>query len=264
MAMKFTKPGVAKAAVAASPNTAEVAKTTNKFSFLKTGLAAKQAVEEAEAKALAAASNQTFGFRMGVGAKERVITFLNGELNEHGMLDVPLWRQHTMKVNGNWTDVICTAETEGYCPACEDGDSAALVGGLCVIDHEPYVIKSGQNAGKEISETKRPYLAKRGTMKLLTAQAQKRGGLTGCTYEVNRTGEKDPSVGSNFDFVQKDSLADLMKDNGWSQDLVTPIDFTEALAYRTVAELVALGVGKAMSGPGTKPPLDEDEIQSNL
>jgi len=229
--------------------------STGKKSFLKKGKEAQTAMvqEEQKAEARAANANKAFRFRIkyeGKKTPEVTITFLDGELNEEGMLDIPYAREHTVKINGRFENIICTEDEEGYCPVCATGDEPALVGYLTVVDHTPYTLKNG--TVREM--TRKLFVAKKATIQMLTNQAQKRGGLTGCTYGVMRTGEREPAVGNQYDFVQKDTLDDLIKmaEDENAEEIFTPLDYEEELEYRTAEELVELGIGVAQSGPGTE------------
>lgn len=258
MGLKFGKAAQGAASKAADEPKAETtpASTGKKFGFLKKGTEAKEVLQKEEAKAEARAANASKSFRFrikyeGKQTPEVNITFLDGELNEEGMLDIPYAREHTVKINGRFENIICTEEDEGYCPICArgaEGDDAALVGYLSVVDHTPYTLKNG--TVREM--TKKLFVAKRATIQMLTNQAAKRGGLTGCTYGVMRTGDREPAVGNQYDFVQKDDIADLIKQSGEEPEMWEPLNYEEELEYRTAEELVELGIGIAQSGPGTE------------
>ena len=63
------------------------------------------------------------------------VTFLDGVLDDELMLDVPMFYEHQVRLNGKWENFVCVAETEP-CPICEKGESRnSLVGILTVIDH---------------------------------------------------------------------------------------------------------------------------------
>lgn len=277
MALSFMKKGGA----AAAPNTSESTdtkadapqsqKTTSsttsaasgsasgkpKISFLKTGKAAKETIknEEVAAEARKAQNGKMFTFYMKPG-EDRQITFLDGELDEDGMLAVPVYHEHVFQMNGSIKEFVCTADVDQSqpCPICEKGDSRpTMVGLLTVIDHSEHTIQSGPNAGQKRKNERRLFKAKMGTLKLLTKAAAKRGGLTGCTFDVSRVGEKSANVGSNFDFTKKwDDLSELAAHYGLDEEGVTPANYEEEVPYLTPDELIALGVGKKFTGIGTK------------
>lgn len=239
--------------------------TTSTKPKLKYGSQAKKLVEQEEAKTAArqAQYGKAFRFRIpyeGNKTKEVVLTFLDGELDEDGMLNIPYVREHTLKVNGQWTNIICTEDEEGFCPICNDDDSPALVGYLTVLDHTPYKMKNGET--REV--TKKLLVAKKASLQVLTNQATKRKGLTGCTFEVQRTGDREPAIGNQYDFMQKDSLEELAKENGWPEELIEPLKYEDEVTYYTSAELLELGVGTPLSGPGTQKPLDDSDISDKM
>jgi len=256
MALKFTK----KAAPAVS-KTDEAEETTKntagngmKLSFIKKGAAAKKAIAEEEAKAemRKQEAGRMWRFRLRPG-EDGQITFLDGELDEDGMLDICYVHQHTVRVNGNWENFICTADVDQTqpCPICESGDRPSFVGLMTVIDHSEYTIEKGANAGKKVANQRKLFVAKQGTLKLLTKLAAKRGGLAGCAFDVSRTGDKEPSVGNQFDFIQKfDSYEEIAEELGLKLEEVQPANYEEELKYRSPEELIELGVGKALNGPG--------------
>lgn len=261
MALTFTKKS---AAPAAKPALGKPAAT---MGFLKTGAAAKAALaaEEARVAEAKAAAGKLYRFRLKEG-EARTITFLDGYLDADGLLDIPMWMEHTLQVNGNWTNVVCTQEQEP-CPVCATGDRPSLVGGLTVIDHTEFTIQKGANAGKVISNQKRLFVAKRGTLKILQKLAEKRGGLAGCTFEVSRTSDKSPSVGDMFDFSQQDSLEELREHFGQDDEgnwIATPANYDEEVVYRTADQLIELGIGKAVASIGAKKGFDKKALSEAI
>lgn len=185
--------------------------------------------------------------------EDRQITFLDGELDEEGMLDIFMFYEHTVRMNGNWEHFVCTGDVDQSqpCPICAAGERPSFVGVMTVIDHSQHTVKKGQNAGKVIANTRKLFVAKQGTIRQLTKLAVKRGGLAGCTFDVSRTGDKEPAVGNQFDFVQKfASYEEIAQKYGLKIEEVQPANYEEEIRYRTPAELVELGVGKTLSGPG--------------
>lgn len=228
------------------------AKKTGSSGFLKTGAAAKQAFIEAEAQSAAnkEKAGKMFRFFMAEG-ESRTITFLDGDTGEDGLLDIPLFKEHAVKLAGKTERFICTDDREP-CPICAKGDNqATLVGCLTVLNHTPYTIQNGPNAGKTLTNRRQLFLCKRETYKLLSKLAEKRGGLAGCTFEVSRTGEKKPGVGDLFDFVVKyDDPSQLAAKYDLPIEEVQPANYEEELTFHTAEELVNLGVGKAVTGSG--------------
>lgn len=235
-----------------TPPKSEKKKSSGGTSWMKRGKAAKQALQEEEARAEKAREEAGKMWRFWMPPdEERKITFLDGDLDEEGMLDIPMFHEHSVKVNGQWENYVCTQESEGYCPICAKGDNKpALVGVMTVIDHTPHKIKSGPNAGKTIQHTRKLFVAKKQTIRNLSKLAVKRGGLTGCTFDVMRGDEKTASVGSQFDFDTKSTLEEIAAACDLDLEKVQPANYDEEITYRTSEELVDLGLGQAPSGPG--------------
>lgn len=224
------------------------------LSFLKKGNAAKVAVDEAEAKAELAKAEygKAWRFMMKEGTDAQ-ITFLDGELDDTGMLDTPVYWEHSLYQAGTVKNFVCTAEEDQTqpCPICESGDKPTLVQVFTVIDHRPHTVQSGPNQGKVIPHQRRPFIAKPGTRKLLAKLASKRGGLTGCTFDVSRTGDKSPSVGDQFDFVTKaTSYEEIAAKYDLPIEQVQPLDYDDEIRYVEPEELIKAGVGKAPTGVG--------------
>lgn len=259
MALSFAKKGKTTAKSDDDAGDAQEKKTpksetkkTTVTGWMKRGQAAKQALAEDEARAEKAREEAGKMWRFWMPPdEERKITFLDGDLDEDGMLDIPMFMEHSVKVNGSWENYVCTMETDGHCPICAKGDSkAALVGALTIIDHTPHKIKSGPNAGKTIEHTRKLFVAKKLTISLLSKLAVKRGGLTGCTFDVMRGNDKTASVGSQFDFDAKSSPEEIAEACGIPIEQVQPADYDAEITYRNSDELAELGLGPAASGPG--------------
>jgi len=231
-------------------------KPATKFGFMKTGTAAKQLIEDADAKAEADKAERGKMFRFKLKENESgQITFLDGNLDEDGMLDCPMYYQHTVKANGTWRNYVCTMESEGNCPICNEGEyKSALVGVLTILNHTPYVVQNGANAGKKIVNQRQLFVGKKETIKQLTKLAQKRGGLAGCTFEASRGNDKTAAVGNSFDFETKRSLDEIATAYNLKSEDASPADYEQEITYHTAEELTALGVGKAITGPGYDKP----------
>jgi hypothetical protein len=257
MALKFIKPKPASAAAGethSAPPKKAATKTTGTVIWMKKGAAAKDALHAAEAEAglRKAEAGRMFRFRMPEG-EQRTITFLDGKLDADGMLDIPMFNEHTIRLNGNWANFVCTAESDQTqpCPICEKGDRSALVGVMTVIDHTPHTIKNGPKQGQVVQNTRKLFVAKLQTLKQLTMLSQKRGGLTGCTFDVSRVGDTSAAVGSVFDFQHKHGTRqEIMDKFGLTEEDVMPADYGAEIRYLTPQELIELGAGKALTGIG--------------
>ncbi|QIG76856.1 hypothetical protein EVC30_027 [Rhizobium phage RHph_Y1_11] len=227
------------------------------MNFLKKGAAAQAMLHAEQAKQDAAKEKAglMFDFRM-KGGEERKITFLDGELDGSGLLDITTYYEHNVPVAGGYDQYVCTAEedTSQPCPLCSANNKRYLVGLLTVIDHTPYKIQNGPKAGQVVQNQRKLFKCKHGTIKVLTKFATKKGGLTGWTYDVSRSGgDKSPAVGDVFmPDVQWDSRGKFAGQYGLSAEDVQPANYGEQVIYKTPEQLIELGVGKSFTGVGTK------------
>ncbi len=223
-------------------------KVGKKFSWMKRGDAAQEALgdEEKRAEQRRAESQQMFRFRM----KEEEtchITFLDGDLDKDGLLDVPMIYEHALWYGGRFRPFACTQEKEP-CPLCELGTSNNyLVGFMTVIDHREF-----QGKRRVYENSPKIFAAKRTTLKLMQKLATKRKGLAGCTFEVSRTSDKDPAVGNMFEWEEpKRTLAEVAKLIE-SDAPVGPADYEKEISYYTADELIKMGVGKTAKSIGAE------------
>jgi len=214
-------------------------------SWAKRGAAAKQEMEKYEEDATKhwEAKNRMWRFWIPKGESAQV-TFTDGDLLPDGTLDILTFREHTVKVNGEWENFVCIAEQEP-CPICEGGDFPSLVGVLTIIDHRTY---KGKKA--VYKDNQRLYVAKKGTIKLLQQNATKRNGLAGATFEISRLGENDPTVGGSFDFEKKRSIEECQKaytrkdkKTNKTETVFRPADYEKEIVYLPGKELRAMGFG---------------------
>jgi hypothetical protein len=255
MALNFQSGGSA-AKKPASPAAAAPKKKapSNGVGFIAYGKAAKvlQAEAAAKAEAMQAEAGKLWRFRINEDDPEdHRITFVDGTLDEEGTLEAPMWHEHTIQLGGKWKNIPCTSHEEP-CPMCANGDNVALVAGFTVIDHTPYKIQNGPNAGKTVENSKKLLVAKRTSYALLQKLAGKHGGLAGTTWDASRSGDKSPNVGNLFQFVDKNSLSDLKKEFG---ELAEPADFAEEITYFSREQLIEQGVkatGKVVSSNSGK------------
>lgn len=238
----------------------------SKFSgFLKTGKEAAVMAAEADAKAQAAMDSIGKPWRFRIGKKELnkefVVTFLDGDLNDEGMIDAPMFYEHTVFHAGRWQNVVCleSAKVEN-CPLCEAGDKNSMVCVLSVIDQTEFVKKDGTKGNNQ----KRLFVAKRTSLKILQKLATKRGGLAGCTFEISRSGEKEPSIGNMFEFVEKLDSKELKSKFGTDKEgktLAVPFDYEAVIEYKDRDALLAVGFGSASASSSHSEGGDtEDEL----
>lgn len=203
-----------------------------KMSFLKKGKQAHAQVAqvEADAEARRAASDAPRRFWIPEN-KETQITFLDGDLDGDGLLSMVTYWEHQLKIGGHWRNWFPCTQVEEPCPICEANHNPSLVAAFTVIDHSEYKDRNGVTHKNE----KRLFVCKRETLARLQKLATKRGGLTGVTFDVSRTGEKSAGVGDTFDFVEKLTPAQIKKKYGL--DDAQPYDYDEVIVYRNAAEL---------------------------
>ena len=244
-------------AVAATPKApgtsahAAPAQKSGGMSFLKRGKTAQEAFAQEEHKSEMKQKNTLFRFWVPKD-KDASITFIDGNLVD-GVLDVPFMYEHNIMQNGKWGNFyICTQDVEP-CPICEGGSSPSYVGMLAVIDHSEYVSKKD---GATHKDNVKLFVAKRDTIKTLQKLAVKRGGLRGCRFDVSRTGDKSPSVGNMFDFIEKVSEEQMVAKYG---DKAAQLNYEEIMSkvYMSAADLRKLGFGSTAGPVGGESPMSE-------
>lgn len=247
-------------------------------SWLKQGAASAEAAKQAEVQAEIRKEEQNKMFRFFVkeGA-ETMVTFIDGALDpKEGVLVPPRYYEHNLFLNNKWGNFfVCPQETAPHlgegCPICAGkSPPPSLVSLFTVIDHGEY--QSKKDTSKVYKDTRKLFVAKAGTMEILQKIAAKRGGLAGATFDISRTGEKSPSVGTMFDFVKKTPIADLQKlyvtesvdpktNIKMKKTYFVPADYEKEIVFRTAEELNKLGFGApSVSGYGVTtsdtPPFD--------
>jgi len=215
--------------------------------WVKRGSDAKKAVEKAEAQAELNRKSNVFRFGMKPG-EDTQITFVDGGLDEDGVLDMPVIEEHFTDFTGQWKNFVCVSEDEP-CPVCETqgikGQKSYLVGLLTVIDHTEWKDREG----KIHKDERKLFAMKSGTHKLLQKIATKRKGLAGVTFDVSRSkGDMVPRVGDLFDFVEKRTHKQLQEAYG---DEAEPINIEEAIVYQNAQELRTLGFGNGSMPVGS-------------
>lgn len=235
---------VKKAAAAAKPSPSSPKTGTSTPSWAKRGKAAQEEMEkyDKDAEKHFEEMNRMWRFWVPKG-ESATVTFVDGDLLDDGTLDMLTFREHMVKVNGEWENYVCIAEQEP-CPICEGGDFPSLVGVLTILDHRSVKGKKGV-----YKDTPRLYVAKKGTIKLLQQAATKRGGLAGCTFEISRLNENDPTVGGSFDFERKRSVAECQKEytrkgkDGKTSTTFVPADYEKEIVYLPGKKLREMGFG---------------------
>jgi hypothetical protein len=222
----------------------------SKPSWLKKGSAAKAALEKETTEA-ANRTNTTFRFALKPDQEAR-ITFLDGNLieegEEKGMLDCPVFREHTVKTGTNkWDNFVCVAEVEP-CPLCAQDNTPSVVAAFTVIDHTPRTASNG----KTYENQKRLFIAKRLTLKKLQKKATKLGGLAGITFDASRSDAKVARVGDEFDEIEQSTHQELVEKYG--EQVCTPVVYDKEIQWRSAAELAANGLGAVPTTIGASTP----------
>lgn len=226
--------------------------------FLKKGKAAAEAFAKEEHKAEQASKNNVFRFWLPKD-KEGSITFLDGNLNTDGLLDVPFYYEHNINMNGKWGNFFICTQDEEPCPICEGGTPPSYVCLMTVIDHSEYVSKKD---GQVKKDNVKLLVCKRDSVKMLQKLAVKRGGLRGCRFDVSRTGDKSPSIGNVFDFTEKLTEQQLVAAyKGKEFDKSMPINYEKMLGemYMNAKDLRKLGFGSTSGPIGGEAPMSGGE-----
>lgn len=211
--------------------------------FLKTGIDAHKEMEKADLEQEAAFGPQRFWVKEG---KEKRITFIDGFIDTDGLLKgmVSFHEHMTPRVGKKGFDNYpCTQDTEA-CPICEEGETPSLVFAFTIVDHTEWKDKND----KVHKFDKRLFVCKRDTFKRLQLKATKYGGLAGMTLDVTRIGDKSASVGSDFEFVGKNTMAEVAQgitQMGGSIKLeeLIPFNYEDTIKYFPAAELRKMGWG---------------------
>lgn len=226
--------------MAVKTNVAQSSPATTTAAWAKKGSSAHAEMEKYEKEvALAQEQNKRmWRFWIPEGEEAR-ITFVDGNIDQEGNIDFFMYYEHNLMLNGKWGNFfVCTKDVEP-CPICEAGDKSAFVGVFTVIDHREFKAKDG----KIYKDSPRLFVAKKDTIKTLQMLGAKRGGLAGCTFDVARTGEKSASVGSMFDFQEKNSIEDLQAKyqrknaDGKMETFFVPADYEKECNYMTAEQL---------------------------
>lgn len=223
--------------------------------FMHKGSEGEQMTKKAEtdqAARKAAAGNSIYRFWMPEGSEQK-ITFLDGNLSEAGLLDVPRYWEHNLQLGGNWKNWFPCTKDEEPCPIC-DLKQPALVYAFSIIDHRKWEDKND----KVHEHERKLYICKGDTFKRLSKIAVKREGLAGCTFDVSRIGDKAENVGNDFDFCEQLTLKKLIKKYGLEKKgkaennkVCLPYDYDEVIKYHTAEELREMGLGSGSAPVGS-------------
>lgn len=217
----------------------------SKPSWMMKGKAAQEALKKEEAKDEQRRAEKGKMFRFWLKPGETCqITFLDGKLDDDGVLDNLTLLEHNLFLNNQWGNHFTCTQLEEPCPVCEGGAEARLVGVFTILDHREY-----QGKKQTYKHTRKLFVAKQGTLKMLQSKATKYGGLAGRTFDVTRTSDNEASVGNDFDFVEKyDSRQSIADKYGLKLEDVQPADYEEEIPYYTADQLREKGFGGKVVG----------------
>lgn len=220
--------------------------------------------EQAKADLQKETQGAMYRFRMPIN-QEREVIFLDGNLDGDGMIESMGFYEHNMQLAGKYQQFTCLNGVPGMgpCPICEAGNKPALVNLLTVLNLTPYTIKHGPKAGTVIPYSRQLFVMKKTTLGKLQFKASKIGGLLGKKFTITRldTGDgKSPAVGTEFEWnpiqlddgssinqLTKEQLVAMFGDDG------KPADYEKEIPLLSADKLIALGAGKAPTGPGYEP-----------
>lgn len=240
-------------------------------SFMKRGAAARKALEEDEARAAQRQAEIGKAWRFYI-PKDKLgedfkVTFLDGDLDEDGMLDLLAWDEHTVMNEGKPEQYVCTADNEP-CPLCHAGNRSSYVAAFTIIDHSEYEIRKGDRKGQIITNEKKLYVVKRSTIGKLQKFATKTGGLRGAQFQVSRSSKDSPNCGDMFMLECQFDEAELTEmfagekgDKKGEGEGHLPLDYEKEVPYRDAKTLVKLGVAGAVDGVSSKVGASKDFTQ---
>lgn len=227
--------------------------------WLKTGKESKAIAEQVQVEQELRKAGQGKMWRFMLKPHETArITFVDGDLDEDGVLNPPRAFEHFD--NRTSSNYICPQKTMPElgetCPLCEVQNWASLVGYFTIIDHR--VIKS-KDGKKEYKNRRRLYAPKPAVMEKLAKKAITRGGLAGTTWDISRGNDKTASSGDDFEFIEKTPIATLktmyMEDVLDAKGVKTGVrsafyaaDYDTELVLLHEEELRKLGLGVNVTG----------------
>ena len=214
--------------------------------WMMRGKAAHEAYarDAAEQEVRREAQRRLHRFRIDVNEPAR-ITFLDGALDEDGLLAVPSLYEHSVQLAGRWATFVCVGGGAEPCPICDSGRPPALVAAFTVIDHRPYTIRRGPKAGSVVVDQRKLFVAKKSTLAKLQFKASTLQGIDGVTMAVTRLDTGDglsPGVGTEFEFVERTPL-DVLAERYGAEGV--PANYEQEFPYLPAARLIALGLGRA-------------------
>lgn len=222
--------------------------------------AAKSSVDRAEKNAAELKNKPRRFWLTSNGADEKIIFVDDAPMN---------YREHEFAIGGDWKNrrhKTCLSETGDHdprsCPSCAADNRGYSASALTII----HICEYKGRDGKMVRNPLRLFVAKTQAVKILAKHAEKlNGDLTGCVFEVSRTGEKSPSVGDMFTFVERVKLNDpkVLKRLGYDKP-PKPYNYEEVLKAETAQEmkdwLSHTAVTHSGSGGGSADTGSDDDV----
>lgn len=237
-------------------------------SWLKSGEESKKLAEGYEEEREQLDKQYALPFRFFIGKGETTqITFIDGDLDEDGVLTPPRWYEHSLQVAGKMTHYICPVKTNpeggGVCPLCESGDRATLVAAFTIIDHTTGKSRDGKT---EYKDRVKLMIVKPIVFDLLAYNAKRNGGLSCTRFEVARLGDKASAQGDVYTVLEKlprqklrnRYWREIQVDNG-SGEMVPkkvtnfePVNYGDDIPFYTCEQLASMGLGRAVAVGGNQ------------
>ncbi|MEE9127851.1 MAG: hypothetical protein V3U11_11990 [Planctomycetota bacterium] len=224
------------------------------LSFMIRGSAAREEFARAQKRAKERKEKAGGAFRFWLKeGEERQVTFLDGTLDDDGMLDIPYFYEHTVPYESRFENIRCVGRNPSPedgrtepCPLCEAGDEPAYVGILTIIDWTEYEDRDGNKH----EYARRLYPAKLQTLQKLQKKAAKLGekegsdGISLVTFDIARTGDRVARVGDDFEFVGVSSRKEIAEQLD-KPEHAEPADYDNEpeLVWRTAEEILEMGLG---------------------
>lgn len=207
-------------------------------------------------------AGSTFRFWIGKNGGTRVLTFLDGRLNDRKILAIPYFYEHDVPWEGRRAQFRCVRKTEP-CPLCEAGDEPYYAGALTVLEWTPWTDREG----KEHEYARRLYIPKIQVLQRLQLRAQNYGesGLEGLTFAVSRSSPRDARTGSDFDLRQQNTLEEIAS---WLEkpEHAKPCDYVNEPELKVLSAdaMAQMGIGKVPPAIGAKQRSTSGDLASNL
>lgn len=172
--------------------------------------------------------------------EERQVTFVDGEVVNFDGVEVQTpfkYEEYNLNLNGNWRNWFTRPSNPDEDILAQMGHRPKKVAVFTIIDHTEWKSKDGTVHKDELSL----YVVSRRSQIFEQIQRliAKNGPLRGVKFNVYRSGDKSPGVGSMLEFSEKVDLPDD----------VQPFNYLDVLKPKSVNEVrEALGMSDPQSG----------------